>query len=118
MRAQSLLQKLQHAAKSKKAPIPQPVILSAGAPVEYDTKKWNPIKAGCVCGFIVLLIIAVVLIINRLHEQSHNANLVRIRNEGDWQDLDMDDDNCEPANNSADNYDPNFTSLNDLMQQQ
>lgn len=112
---QSLLQKLQRAAKHKKAPSVQPVALAAGGAeiTEFETKKWNPIKAGCVCGFIVLLIIAVVLIINRLHEQSHNANLIRVRDEGDWNDLDVGDDDCK-----SDDFDPNFTLLKDLMQQQ
>lgn len=109
----TLLQKLQQAAKQKKlpstpapSPAPLPVLVGGNAP----STKWNPIKAGCVCGFIVLLIIAVVLIINRLHEQSHNANLVRLHSESndeDWKDLDVED---EPRNK-----DPNFTPLKDLI---
>ena len=112
---QSLLQKLQQAAKQKKVPaLPPPTVLAAGSATDYDVKRWNPIKAGCVCGFIVLLIIAAVLIINRLHEQSHNANLVRVRNEDDWRDLDV-DENCDLEEPSG-NHDPNFTYMKDLMQ--
>jgi len=109
----SLLQKLQQAAKQKKLSStvpnpPDPVLVGGNAP----SNKWNPIKAGCVCGFIVLLIIAVVLIINRLHEQSHNANLVRLHsesNEDDWKDLDVEDETRD--------RDPNFTPLKDLVGQ-
>jgi len=110
----TLLQKLQQAAAQQKQlpnnPVPNqtpfPVLVGGNAP----SSKWNPIKAGCVCGFIVLLVIAVVLIINRLHEQSHNANLVRLHsesNEEDWKDLDVEDE--------ARNNDPNFTQLKDLI---
>jgi hypothetical protein len=45
-----------------------------------------------------------VLVINRLHEQSHNANIVRV-NQDDWKDLDVENENP----------DPNFTPLSELV---
>ncbi len=103
----SLLQELQKAAQQNppsftgggaKGSAPTP------ATTPQTTQNWGPIKSGCVCGFIVLLIIAVVLVINRLHEQSHNANIVRV-NEDDWKDLDVE----------KENPDPNFTPLSELV---
>lgn len=100
----SLLQELQKAAQQN-----PPSFTGGGATpptpaATPQTQSWGPIKSGCVCGFIVLLIIAVVLVINRLHEQSHNANIVRV-NEDDWKDLDVE----------KENPDPNFTPLSELV---
>ena len=109
----SLLQKLQQAAKNSKLPAAKTTVTttptaSGGTP---DAVRWNPVKAGCVCGFIVLLVIAAVLIINRLHEQSHNCNLIRIHDE-DWKDLDVGDGNDDQGKVDQD---PNFTPLADLI---
>ena len=71
------------------------------------TSSMSAVRCGLIIAFVVVLVIGVVLVVNRLHEQSHNANIVD-RDDSEWQDLDA--EAPEPRTE-----DPHFTPLSELI---
>ena len=118
----TLLQQLKKQAEARAKP---PSITSGGGaspimlpPATADTTSLkknsssSAIRYGLIVAFVVVLVIGVVLVVNRLHEQSHNANIVDRDDSADWQDLDVEAQE-PPVVLKA--QDPNFTPLSELI---
>ena len=123
----NLLQQLRQHAKSRPAAAlragaePPPVMVPApvgdAMPMSNKTSSSNAIRYGLIIAFVVVLVIGVVLVVNRLHEQSHNANIVE-RDDSEWKDLDVTPTQLHRAQGDSEedrNTDPNFTMLSDLV---
>ena len=116
----TLLQQLKKQAETRAKP---PSIVSGGAspimlpPTTADTplgknSSSSAIRYGLIVAFVIVLVIGVVLVVNRLHEQSHNANIVDRDDSADWQDLNVEAQE-PPVILKA--QDPNFTPLSELI---
>ena len=117
----TLLQQLKKQAEARAKP---PSIASGGGaspimipPATADTSlkknsSSSAIRYGLIVAFVVVLVIGVVLVVNRLHEQSHNANIVDRDDSADRQDLDVEAQGSPVVLKSQD---PNFTPLSELI---
>ena len=109
----SLLQQLKQQAQMRGGAggVPSsPVMLPPEQAAPTNTKNassMSAVRCGLIIAFVVVLVIGVVLVVNRLHEQSHNANIVN-RDDSEWQDLD-----AEPPEPRTE--DPHFTPLSELI---
>ena len=86
---------------------PPPMMLPPEQAAPTKTTSMSAVRCGLIIAFVVVLVIGVVLVVNRLHEQSHNANIVD-RDDSEWQDLDT-----EPSESRTE--DPHFTPLSELI---
>ena len=118
----TLLQQLKKQAEARAKP---PSIITSGGgaspimipPATGDTSlkknsSSSAIRYGLIVAFVVVLVIGVVLVVNRLHEQSHNANIVDRDDSADWQDLDVEKQGSPVVLKAQD---PNFTPLSELI---
>jgi len=110
----SLLQQLKQQAQTRggaggapSSPVMLPPPEQAAPTNAKNASSMSAVRCGFIIAFVVVLVIGVVLVVNRLHEQSHNANIVD-RDDSEWQDLDA--ESPEPRTE-----DPHFTPLSELI---
>jgi len=109
----NLFQQLQQSAKPVPPQVPPHVVLQSphvvgGAQRSKSADTW---KIALIVVFVAVAAVVGVIIYNKSSEQTANANLVRLDDDEDWNDLDED----PPHEFEEQHKDPNFTLLRDIV---
>ena len=109
----NLFQQLQQSAKP--VPVqPPPVVLQhsphhiVGGERSKSADTW---KIALIVVFVAVAAVVGVIIYNKSSEKTQNANLIRLDDDEDWNDLDED----PPHEFEEQHKDPNFTFLRDIV---
>ena len=109
----NLFQQLQQSAKPAPPQVvlqqPPPQIIHGGAPT--TSKSGDTWKIALIVVFVAVAVVVGVIIYNKSTEKTHNANLIRLDDDEDWNDLDED----PPHEFEEQHKDPNFTLLRDIV---
>lgn len=106
----NLFQQLQQSAKPAPPQVVlQPPVIHGGAPT--SSRSGDTWKIALIVVFVAVAIVVGVIIYNKSTERTHNANLIRLDDEDDWNDLDED----PPHEFEEQHKDPNFTLLRDIV---
>jgi len=110
----TLFQQLKQSAKPVPPQVPPRVMLQQsphhvmGGARFKSTDTW---KIALIVVFVAVAAVVGVIIYNKSSEKTQNANLIRLDDDEDWNDLDED----PPHEFEEQHKDPNFTLLRDIV---
>ena len=105
----TLFQQLKQSAA--KTTTPPPVVVMPQQPSPPSRSGGDVWKIALIVVFVAVAAVVGVIIYNKSSEKTANANLVRLDDDEDWNDLDED----PPHEFEEQHKDPNFTLLRDIV---